>query len=231
MRVGFIPGWLKARRGSHEVITTIMLNFIAAGIASWVTLFLLRATDSQSAETQPIGAGYVLRQFAFFQGAPVSLALPIALVAVGVTWFFLVRTASGFELRASGQNPIASGFSGIEASRVRILGMTIAGGLAGLVGLGEVLGASGRFKMDFSPGYGFTGIAVALLGRGHPVGVPAGALLFGALHKGSLDLDLETQTMTQEVSMVLQALIILTVSADGLWDWMDRKKSRKAGAK
>lgn len=221
---GFIPGWLRARRGSHEVITTIMMNFIAAGFASWVTLYLLRTQDSQNSETMPVGTGYLLSQFAIFQGAPVSWALPIALVAVALTGWFLSRTAFGFELRASGKNPVAAGFSGIESAKVRIFAMTIAGGLAGCVGLAEVLGAHGRFKMDFSPGFGFTGIAVALLGRGHPVGVLAGALLFGALHKGSLDLDMETQTMTREISSVLQAWVILSVSADGLWDWMNRKR-------
>jgi simple sugar transport system permease protein len=101
--------------------------------------------------------------------------------------------------------------------------MSLAGGLAGCVGIAEVLGNAGNFRLGFSPEYGFLGIAVALLGRSQPLGVVAAALLFGALHKGAADLDLETEHVTRELSLVLQALIILSVSADGLWDWMKRR--------
>jgi simple sugar transport system permease protein len=104
--------------------------------------------------------------------------------------------------------------------------MMLAGGMAGLVAASEVLGNSYRFKMGFSPGYGFIGIAVALLGRSKPLGILASAILFGALHKGSLDLELETDNVSQDLSQVLQAFIILTVAADGLWSWL---KVRKKG--
>ena len=103
--------------------------------------------------------------------------------------------------------------------------MALAGGLAGLVGVGEVLGNAGKFRLGFSPQYGFIGIAVALLGRNQPAGVVAAALLFGALHKGTADLDLETDHVTREVSLILQALIILSVSAEGLWSWMKQRSS------
>jgi simple sugar transport system permease protein len=102
--------------------------------------------------------------------------------------------------------------------------MAIAGGLAGLVGVGEVLGNAGKFKLGFSPEYGFIGIAVALLGRNRPLGVVAAALLFGALHKGTADLDFETEHVTRDLSLILQALVILSVSADGLWDWLRRTR-------
>ena len=95
-----------------------------------------------------------------------------------------------------------------------------------LVGVGEVLGNAAKFKVGFSPEYGFIGIAVALLGRNHPVGVVAAALLFGALHKGAAALDLETERVTQELSLVLQALIILSVSAEGLWNWLKKRAVR-----
>jgi simple sugar transport system permease protein len=107
-----------------------------------------------------------------------------------------------------------------------VLSMAVAGGLAGLVGVGEVLGNAGKFRLGFSPEYGFIGIAVALLGRNQPSGVVAAALLFGALHKGTADLDLETEHVTRELSLVLQALIILSVSADGLWSWMKKRGVR-----
>ncbi len=221
---GFIPGWLRARRGSHEVINTIMLNFVAAGLSSYVTLYLLKNPDSQNPETRPIGAGYVLHSWSFLNGAPVGAALPIALLAAAAVWVLLFRTALGFEIRAVGQNETAARAAGINAAGLRILAMSLAGGLAGMVGIVEVMGNSGQFRVGFSPEYGFMGIAVALLGRCRPGGIVLAALLFGALHKGTADLDLETDHVTREVSLLLQGLIILSVAADGLWDWVAKRK-------
>lgn len=226
---GAIPGWLRARRGSHEVINTIMLNFVAAGIASWLTLYVLRNREEQNPESLPIGAGFTIPHLPFFPDTPVSYALVIALLAAFLVWIFLWKTVRGYEIRAVGENEAAARAVGIDAGRARILAMTLAGGLAGLVGVAEVLGNAHRFRLGFSPDYGFIGIAVALLGRNRPLGIVAAALLFGALHKGSLDLDLETENVTRELSLVLQALIILSVSADGLWSWLKRAP-RKADA-
>jgi len=223
---GALPGWLRARRGSHEVITTIMLNFVAAGLASYVALDLIANPQSPNPETRPIGAAFLIHQFAIFGGAPVSAALPLALLSAALTWLLLWRTPLGFELRAVGQSEPAARAAGIDPARIRIVALSLAGGLAGLVGVAEVLGNTGKFKMGFSPEYGFMGIAVALLGRSRPAGVVAAALLFGALHKGALELDLDTEHVTREFSLVLQALILVTVSAEGLWDWM--RKERKA---
>ena len=223
---GAIPGWLRARRGSHEVINTIMLNFVAAGLASYVALYLLKNPASQNPETRPVGAGYLIHQFGIFGGAPVSLALPLAFLVAVLVWVFLWRTVLGFELRAVGQSESAARAAGIDTGRIRIIALALAGGLAGLVGVGEVLGNAGKFRVGFSPEYGFIGIAVALLGRNQPAGVVAAALLFGALHKGAAALDLETERVTQELALVLQALIILSVSADGLWSWVRERKGR-----
>jgi len=220
---GAIPGWLRARRGSHEVINTIMLNFVAAGIASYVTLYLLKNPDSQNPETRPIGAGYLLHQFAVFGGAVVSAALPLAILVAFLVWILLRRTVIGYEMRAVGQSESAARAAGIDSGKMRIIAMTLAGGLAGLVGVGEVLGNAGKFRMGFSPEFGFIGIAVALLGRNQPAGVVASALLFGALHKGTADLDLETEHVTRDLSLILQALVILSVSAEGLWSWMKKR--------
>src|SRR5262249_222512 len=150
-----------ARRGSHEVITTIMLNFIAVGISSYVTLYLLKSPDSQNPETRTIGHNYLLHQFNFFNPAPVSLALPLALGCAGLVWILLSRTALGFQIRAVGQSEPAARAAGINTANIKIIAMTLAGGLAGLVGVAEVLGNSARFKVGFSPEYGFIGIAVA----------------------------------------------------------------------
>jgi simple sugar transport system permease protein len=221
---GAIPGWLRARRGSHEVINTIMLNFVAAGLASYVALYVLKNPDSQNPETRPIGTDYLIPQFGVFGGAPVSAALPLALLAALLVWMLMWRTVLGFEIRVVGQSESAARAAGINPGKIRIIAMSLAGGLAGLVGVGEVLGNGGKFRVGFSPEYGFMGIAVALLGRNQPAGVVAAALLFGALHKGAADLDLETEHVTREVSLVLQALIILSVSAEGIWSWMERRE-------
>src|SRR5712671_4250479 len=225
---GGIPGWLRARRGSHEVINTIMLNFIAAGLASYVALYLLKNPESQNPETPNIGPGYLIHQFGIFGGAPVSLALPVALLVAALVWLLLWKTTLGFEIRAVGQNEAAARAAGIDAGRIRIIALCAGGGIAGMVGLAEVLGNAGRFRVGFSPEYGFIGIAVALLGRNRPVGVVIAALLFGALHKGAADLDLETEHITREISLMLQALIILAVSAEGLWTWMNAPTKKQA---
>ena len=221
---GAIPGWLRARRGSHEVINTIMLNFVAAGLASYVALYVLKNPASQNPETRPIGASYSIHQFGMFGGAPVSLALPLALLAAAVVWVLLWRTSLGFEIRAVGQSESAARAAGIDPGRIRLIALSLAGGLAGLVGVGEVLGNAGKFKVGFSPEYGFMGIAVALLGRNQPGGILAAAVLVGALHKGTTELDLETAHVTRELSLMLQALVILSVSAEGLWT-LRRKRS------
>ncbi len=221
---GAIPGWLRARRGSHEVINTIMFNLIAAGLTSYVALHLLKNPESQNPETRPIGPNYLLHQFGFCDGAPVSLALPLAIAAAIGLWVLLWRTALGFEIRAVGQSESAARAAGINTAAIRILAMALAGGFAGMVGVSEVLGNSGNFRVSFSPGYGFLGIAVALLGRNQPVGIVAAALLFGALHKGAAALDLDTEHVTKELSLILQALVILSVSADGLWGWLGKRR-------
>jgi general nucleoside transport system permease protein len=237
---GAIPGWLRARRGSHEVINTIMFNFISAGICSWITLYLLKSPDTQNPETSLIGTNYLIPQITFFGEAPVSISLFIALAVAVLVWFFLEKTVLGYELRAVGQNERAASAAGIDVAKIRILAMALAGGLAGFVGIGEVLGNAGKFILGFSPGYGFIGIAVALLGRNHPFGVVASALLFGALHKGSSDLDFETEAVTRDLSQILQAMVILCVSADGLWGFLGdhiqalmptRKRSEKPRSK
>lgn len=228
---GAIPGWLRARRGSHEVINTIMFNFIAAGVTSWLVLEPLRNPDTQNPETAPIAAGYQIAAWPMFDGAPVGPAVVLALVSSAAVWFFLERTSLGYEIRAVGQSEKAAKTSGIDAGRIRILAMALAGGLAGLVAVGEVLGNAGRFKVGFSPDYGFMGIAVALLARNHPIGILFAALLFGALHKGAMDLDLETENVTRDLALVLQACVILSVSADGLWAWFKRKTLSARGGK
>ncbi|WP_413289055.1 ABC transporter permease [Bdellovibrio sp. HCB337] len=228
---GLIAGWLKAVRGSHEVIVTIMMNFIAAGLASWFTLQVIPNPNSQNPETAPVGAGYMLKDYdliaRLFPDTPVSAALVVAIVVAISVWVLLWKTTFGYELRAVGYNPEAANRAGISEKNIKIWAMALAGMLAGFVALGEVMGNSGQFKIGFSADYGFIGIAVALLAQNNPIGVIFAAFLMGALHKGASDLDLETTTITRDFSKIIQSLIILGVASHGLWTWRQTRRQKK----
>ena len=215
---GLLAGWLRARRGSHEVIVTMMLNSIAAGLCAWVCLSFMRNPLNQNPETAQVAEAYRLAPWGAFEEAPLGASLLVALLATLAVWIFLERTALGYELRAVGQNARAAQTAGVEVGRIQMIALAIAGALAGLVGVAEVLGHSGAFRLSFSPGYGFIGIAVALLAKNHPFGVIFSAFLFGAIQKGASDLDLETENLTNYLSLIFQGLVILCVSADGLWE-------------
>lgn len=212
-----IAGYLKAYRGSHEVIVTMMLNFVAAGLVSFFTLEVFRSQSSQNPETAHVGAGFFTPERdltqRLFDGAPVNFSLWIAIVLAFVVYGFLFHTRWGFKVRLTGQNSEAAEFSGISSRKVQMLSMAAAGAAAGLVALNEVMGSAGRFKLGFSADYGFVGIAVALLARNHPIGVIASAFLFGALQKGAADLDFETENITRDFARLIQAILILSVAA------------------
>jgi ABC-type uncharacterized transport system permease subunit len=221
---GALAGLLKAYRGSHEVISTIMLNFIAAGITGYLALYPFKDPGSQNPQTAPVGAEYLLTHFQVFQGAPVTHALWISVVSAVVLWIIFERSVFGYHLRAIGENEIAASTYGVRGKRLQVWAMALAGGCAGLVGFSEVLGNSGCFKIGFSPGYGFTGIAVALLARGNPIAIVFSAFLFGALNKGASDLDLETERMTRDLAMIFQALVILSVSTVSILNIFRKKQ-------
>jgi simple sugar transport system permease protein len=223
---GLIPGWIKAYRGGHEVIATIMLNFVAAGVASYVVLYVIPTTTTQNPESAEVGAGYLLSPAAVFDGAPVTVALPLALAACVLTWAFLRFRVKGFEIKTVGANPAAAHVAGIDVPRTQLLVMGLAGGLAGLVGVAEIMGSAGRFRLGFSPDYGFIGIPVALLARSHPIGLVFGALLFGALQKGTADLDLETEFVTRDLAQIIQAMVVLAVAAEGLVGLVERYRKK-----
>ena len=217
---GLLPGFLKARRGSHEVITTIMLNFIAAGVTAYFTLYTIKDPVSAQAETIPLPEVFHLKPFQVFSGAPMGgLIFFLILLAVGIH-YALWKSSWGYSLKALGENETAAETYGISRGNAWMSSMFLAGGVAGLVGLVEVLGNSHRFKIGFSADYGFVGIAVALVARGNILGVLPSAFLFGILQKGSASLDLETDKITRDLSYLIQGLIILGVSAEGLWGWI-----------
>jgi ABC-type uncharacterized transport system permease subunit len=214
---GAIAGYLKAQRGSHEVITTIMLNFIAAGISSYLTLYVLKDPNSAQAETTPLPAVFHLKPFAIFNGAPMGELIFVLIALVVVLHFWLWNSVWGYKLKAVGENERAAELFGISKKYAWITSMFMAGGVAGLVGVAEVLGNSHQFKMGFSADYGFVGIAVALVARGNILGILPAALMFGILQKGAGSLDLETDKVTRDLSYVIQGFIILGVASEGLW--------------
>lgn len=225
---GWIAGWLRAYRGSHEVIITIMLNFIAAGIASWFTLNIIPNPNSQNPETAVVSANYMFKDYdliaRLFPDTPANASLGFAIIFALLMWIFLWKTTWGFELRAVGSNPEAASRAGISEKKMQMLAMALAGALAGCVALSEVLGSAGQYRIGFSPDYGFIGIAVALLASNNPLGIIVAAFLMGALHKGASDLDLETTTITRDFSRIIQALIILGVAAvQGYLVWKQKK--------
>lgn len=219
---GAIPGVLKARFGSHEVINTIMMNFIAAGIASALTQSYFKERGDAILETRAIAAGaHIPRLGQMIPGLPsrlpLNFAFLIALAACAFVYVLLWRTKWGYEIRATGSNPSAAEYGGISIKKQIVLAMAVSGGLAGLVGVNDVLGYRYRYYQSFSANYGFTGIAVALLGRNHPLGVLLASLFFGALERGGLFVDIFTEHVSKDLVGVLQALIILFVAAEALF--------------
>jgi simple sugar transport system permease protein len=219
---GAIPGILKARFGSHEVINTIMLNFLAVALVSYFIQYHYKAPGDPIMQSVPVGWGaHVARLGKFIPGIPqfipLNLAFILALVCCGLVYLFLWRTKWGYELRSTGSNPTAAEYGGISVRKQIIIAMTISGSLAGLVAVNEVMGHRYRYYDGFSDNYGYTGIAVALLGRNHPVGVIISALLFAILQRGGIPVDAFTQHVTKDIVQVLQGTIILFVAAEAVF--------------
>ncbi len=213
-----IPGWLQARRGSHIVITTIMFNFLAASLTVYLIVNVLIAPGSMSPETRqfaPATALPLLSSFGFPSSAPVNLALPLALLAATAVWLLVWRTPWGYALRVMGESAEVARYAGIDQARTTILVMALSGALASGVAVNELLGAQHRLLLGFTGGYGFTGIAVALMGRNHPVGVLLAALLFGALTQGGAELAFDAPDIPSEIVVLIQGLVILFAGALG----------------
>jgi len=205
---GAIPGALKARFGAHEVINTIMMNFIAFAIVSFIGRGLFEPATVRTAE---IGAGAQLARLSTIvpalKGAPVNLALVLALLAAAAVQVLLFRTRFGYELRAVGLNAPAAEYGGVRLGRAQVAAMAISGALAGLGGTNFVLGYKHFFELGFPGGVGFLGIAVALVGRNQPLGVVLAALVFGALSHGGLAIN---QRVPKELVDILEAIVILS---------------------
>ena len=208
--VGAVPGVLRARFGAHEVITTIMLNFVVLALLGWFVSAKLHVPESL--HTPEIRSGAVPRLsdiFSVFHGSAANLTLILALlVAAGVAWY-LFRTRRGYELRAVGLQPDAAEYGGVEVGSVRWRALTLSGALAGLGGVNFVLGYKHYYEDGFAAGSGFLGIAVALVGRNNPFGVVVAALLFATLSQGGLAVN---ALVPKQMVEVLQAVVILAVA-------------------
>jgi simple sugar transport system permease protein len=214
-----IAGVLKATRGVHEVISTIMLNSIATGIGAYLlaNYFLDKDPNSLNTKTKELPKSgqfpSLNRVLGWFMDVPGGASLRgflVVAVLVGIAFYVLVwKTRFGFDLRASGLNPWAAQASGVKPKAMIVKAMLLSGAIAGLVGLPETLGYFHRYTLDFTTGLGFTGIAVALLGRNHPVGMAIGALLFGFLNSSSQILDLDD--IPKEIVGIMQGVILLSV--------------------
>lgn len=216
-----IPAWLQAHRGSHVVITTIMFNFIAAALSVYLLVNWLIAPGSMAPETRPFADAAALPLLHEALRA-LGIAVPpsplnastglAAALAVGV-WLLLWHTRLGFEIRVLGANPGAALYAGVDEKRLTVAVLCLSGALAGLVGVNEILGVQHRLILNFSAGYGFAGIAVALMGRNHPAGIVVASLLFGILYQGGAEMTFDIPAMSREMVLVVQGLVILLSGA------------------
>ncbi|WP_349359342.1 ABC transporter permease [Stappia sp.] len=215
----FIPAVLQAKRGSHVVITTIMFNFIAASLMVYLLVNVMAKEGSMQPETRTFEAGGRLPMLdsilpgVDFGSAPVNLSFLLALAACALVWVLIWRTKLGYEIRTFGANQTAAVYAGISPVRITIVTMLISGGLAGLMAVNEIMGSQHRLLIEFVSGYGFVGIAVALMGRAHPVGILLAAILFGMLYQGGAELAFEMPAITRDMIVVIQALVILFAGA------------------
>ena len=219
-----IPALLKARRGVHEVITTIMMNYIAFALSR----FLVKPDGLLVSQTQP-SATELVKPTAelpvILGGTRLHAGLYIAILAGIATWYLLFRTPLGFRIRVVGRNPVAGTFHGFSSSRIIVQTMLISGALGGLAGAVEVLGVFHRYYDAFSPGYGFDAIAVALLGSLNPVGVAVSALFFGILRAGSVALQ-AVAGVSRDMISVFSALVVAFAAAVPLVDRLLARRKR-----
>ncbi|MDY6875492.1 MAG: ABC transporter permease [Chloroflexota bacterium] len=203
---GAIPGYLKARYRIHEVITTIMLNYIVFEVASYMIAVggPMKADSELPVSPDILPTAQLIR---IWEGTRLSGGIFIALGVVVLVWFFLFKTRLGYKMRAVGFNADAAEYAGIKPGRMMVLAMFFSGALGGMAGAVEVLGVHYKFYAAFSPGYGWDAIAVALLGLLHPLGVVASAFLFGVLRSGSITMQAIAQ-ISKDIVLVLTALII-----------------------
>ncbi|OUD08989.1 sugar ABC transporter permease [Marivivens niveibacter] len=215
-----IPAYLQAKRGSHIVITTIMFNYMSYPVVNYLLNGPIKAegmepaTPSFAAEIALPNLSAILGTFgiAFSDRGPANFALVIALLACVGVWILIWRTKLGYETRAFGESESAAKYAGINPTKIIMIAMLISGALAGMMAINNVMGEAERLVLNAVEGAGFIGIAVALMGRNHPLGILIAALLFGILYQGGAELSAELR-IPREMVTVIQALVILFTGA------------------
>ncbi len=220
---GFIPGFLKATSGAHEVVTTIMLNYVFLFVMAWSVIGPLTLPGAP----QPITVDVSTRNGALpiILGRDGHLGLLIALVAIPIMWFLLFRTTIGFEIRAAGANPDAARYGGMKTRRLIVMTMTLAGFMCGLAGATTLLGVVHEMTPGYDTTIGFDAITVALLGRSNPIGVGLASLLLGAMRAGSQSMQIQAGVPSELVD-ALQAIILLFLVVNVLRRLMARRRRR-----
>jgi len=212
-----VPAYLQAYRGSHVVITTIMFNFLASTLLVYLLVNHLKSAGDMSIETAPFGPAAHLpgmhEALAWlgieWPSSPLNVSLILALLAAAGVYALLWHSRAGYRLRAVGSSEGAAAYAGINPKHQVIIAMGLSGALAGMVGMNEVAGVNGKLLLDFVGGAGFTGIAVAVMGRNHPVGIVLASVLFGALFQGGAEVAFDVPGFSRDMVVMLQGFIVL----------------------
>ncbi|MEN6430143.1 MAG: ABC transporter permease, partial [Coriobacteriales bacterium] len=234
----FVPAVLKARIGAHEVITTMMFTYIGKYLVSWLVVGPLKApgqipqtvtigTSAQLPRIQTLFSEATLEALPFLRFGRAHMGIVVAILFAVIMWAILKYTTLGYEARAVGFNPTAAETGGISVSSTIIKALCISGALAGLSGAVEVMGVHYKIFDQFSSGFGFTGIAVALVAKKNPLGVIPAALLFGALSAGSGLMQLEAD-VPQKIISIIQAVVIFLIAAESVIQWFIKRRQKEA---
>ncbi|MBB5515060.1 simple sugar transport system permease protein [Rubricella aquisinus] len=217
---GAIPGYLYAKRGAHVVITTIMFNFISFSLMVYVIVNFLKTPSNMAVQSRTFEQSAWLPKLTWLDGlvpgiagSPANVSVLVALAACVFVYILIWRTKFGYEVRTFGANPEAARYAGISTTRVVVIVMAISGALAGLMALNPVMGEQNRVFLDIPQQAGFVGIAVALMGRSHPLWIIFAALLFGMLYQGGAELAFEMPSINRDMIVVIQGLVILFAGA------------------
>jgi ABC-type uncharacterized transport system permease subunit len=216
-----IPAWLQAYRGSHIVITTIMFNYISYSLMLWMLNRVFKPLGSMAPQSRTFGPGgelpkldWLLAIFGLDNGnSPFNLTFLLALLAALVIWVLIWRSRLGYEIRTLGFSSGAARYAGIYQKRIIIITMLISGALAGLLAINSIMGDQHRIQQEFVSGAGFVGIAVALMGRSHPVGIVLASVLFGMLYQGGAEIAFDMPNISRDMIVVIQGLVILFAGA------------------
>ena len=212
-----VPAYLQAYRGSHIVITTIMFNFLASSLVVYLLVNVLKPAGEMAPESAAFAASARMPRMhealaaigITWPSSPLNISIVIAIVSLVGVYIFLWRTRIGYQIRASGASPGGAEYAGINPKRQILIAMGVSGAMAGMVAMNEVAGVHNKLLTDFVAGAGFTGIAVALMGRNHPAGIALSSILFGMIFQGGAEVAFEVKGFSKDMVVMLQGFIVL----------------------